>query len=57
MQPADDTPEYYRMREKRERELARSAITEDGRQAHQALADNYRLVAEEAERRAERPEP
>lgn len=55
MHTADDTPEYYRMREKRERELAGGASTDETRQAHQALAENYRLVAEEAERRAERP--
>jgi hypothetical protein len=52
MQPADETAEYYRMREKQQRELAARALTEEERHAHHAVADNYRLVAEEAEKRA-----
>lgn len=48
--PLDDSPEYYRMREARERELATTAASEEARQSHLALAENYRMVAEEAER-------
>ena len=51
--PMDDSPEYYRMREAREREMAAIAPNEEVKRAHLALAENYRLVAEEAERRAQ----
>jgi hypothetical protein len=52
MRNIDNSPEYYRMREARERELAERAKLEEVKAIHRALAENYRLAAEEAERRS-----
>ena len=49
MNTSDNSPEYYRMRETQEREMADKAINEEARAVHQALADRYREMAEEAE--------
>ena len=49
MNTSDNSPEYYRMREAQEQEMADKAATEEGRAVHQALADRYRELAEEAE--------
>ena len=46
MNTSDNSPEYYRMREAQEQELAYKAATEEGRAVHQALADRYRELAE-----------
>ena len=54
MNMADDSPEYYRMREAREREMAADAATEEIRYVHETLAESYRELAEDAEKR-ERP--
>lgn len=51
MRSYDDSPEYYRMREAREREMAENAPNEEVRAIHLALAENYMVAAEEAERR------
>lgn len=48
---ADDSPEYFRLREAQERELAANAVTEQARYIHESLADRYREPAEEAEKR------
>lgn len=49
MRSYDDSPEYYRMREAREREMAENAASEEIRAIHLALAENYQAAAEEAE--------
>ena len=49
MNTSDNSPEYYRMREAQEQEMADKAATEEGRAVHQALADRYRELAEEVE--------
>ena len=49
MNTSDNSPEYYRMREAQEQEMADKAATEEGRYVHQALADRYRELADEAE--------
>lgn len=49
MNTSDNSPEYYRMRETQEREMADKAANEEARAVHQALADRYREMAEEAE--------
>ena len=49
MNTSDNSPEYYRMREAQEQEMADKAATEEGRAVHQALADRYSELAEEAE--------
>ena len=45
----DDTPDYYRTREKHEREMARSAPSETIGKIHLELAEKYRELAEKAE--------
>ena len=51
MRSLDHSPDYYRKREAQEREMAETAISEESKAIHLALAENYRLVAEEIERR------
>ena len=48
---ADDSAEYYRMREEHEFKMAAEARSEEARHIHLALAENYQALAEEAERR------
>ena len=47
----DDSPEYYRMRETKEREAAANAANDGVREIHLAMADKYKALAEEAEKR------
>jgi hypothetical protein len=49
MKTVDNSPEYFRMRETQEREMADKAPTEEGRAVHLALAERYRDLAEDAE--------
>ena len=51
MDTSDNSPEYFRMRELRERESAEQATSDEVKFSHLALAENYRLLAEEAEQR------
>lgn len=48
MQQSDHSPDYYRLREAQEREMADNAQDDAARKIHLALADRYRLLADGA---------
>ena len=52
MNAVNETPEYYRMRETQERDLAHSAATRAISKIHLELADKYRELARQAAKHA-----
>ena len=53
MNTVDDSAEYFRMREAQERDMAERATSDEVRSIHLSLADRYRELADEAEKRAQ----
>lgn len=52
MNTIDNSAEYFRMREAQERAMAERAASEEIRSIHLTLADRYRELADEADKRA-----
>lgn len=53
MSMVDDSAEYFRMREAQERAMAERAASDEIREIHFALAERYRELADEADKRAQ----
>ena len=51
MNAADTSAEYFRMREEQERGMAERAASGKVKEIHLALADRYRELADEADKR------